>query len=241
MILRLDRVLAALFQSVDEAVGLENALIVLCADHGAPEAPEYASEVGIDAGRFPFDYFKKNDNPVSRAVEKRFGRQLIADHSHPYLYLDENAIRAADLDLAEVERFVAREVMKVPGIFYAVSRSDILEGRLLTAPLHEKIRRNFSPGRSGNVHLVQNAYWFLHSTDEADKMGLPAIAAIHGSPWGYDTYVPIFFAGAGLLPRTVSRPVSPTDIAPTIAAYLNIKYPSGSVGTPLPEVFAGEN
>jgi predicted AlkP superfamily pyrophosphatase or phosphodiesterase len=241
VILRLDRTLAALFQSVDEAVGLENALIVLCADHGAPEAPEYASELGIDAGRFPFDYFKKDDNPVSRAVAMRFGRELIADHSHPYLYLDEPAIRAAGLNLAEVERFVAREAMKVPGVFYAVSRSDILEGRLLNAPLHEKIRRSFSPERSGNVHLVPNAYWFLHSTDEADKMGIPAVTAIHGSPWVYDTYVPIFFAGAGLDAQIIYRPVSPTDIAPTIAAYLGIKYPSGSVGTPLVEVLGDTN
>jgi len=239
VILRLDRTLAALFQSIDEAVGLENALIVLSADHGAPDAPEHASEVGIDAGRFPFDYFKNNDDPVSRAVAKRFGRHLIADHSHPYLHLDEAAIQAAGLDLVEVERFVAREAMKVPGVFYALSRSDILEGRLVNAPLQEKIRRSFSPGRSGNVHLVPNTYWFLHSNDEADKMGLPAVTAIHGSPWAYDTYVPIFFAGAGLEHRTVSRRVSPTDIAPTIAAYLGIKYPSGSVGTPLAEVLGG--
>jgi predicted AlkP superfamily pyrophosphatase or phosphodiesterase len=89
------------------------------------------------------------------------------------------------------------------------------------------------------VHLVPNHYWFLHSTDEAKKMGIPALAAIHGSPWAYDTYVPIFFAGGKLEPQTVSRRVSPTDIAPTIAAYLGIKYPSGSVGTPLAEVLDG--
>jgi predicted AlkP superfamily pyrophosphatase or phosphodiesterase len=239
VILRLDRILAELFRAIDEAVGIENALIVLCADHGAPEAPEYASEFGIEAGRFPFAFFKKSDAPVSRAVAKRFGLQLIADHSHPYLHLDEAAIRAAGLDLAEVERFVAREAIQVPGIYYALSRSDILDGRLANASLQEKIRRSFSPGRSGNVHLVQNPYWFLHSTDEADKMGLPALAAIHGSPWAYDTYVPIFFAGGRLEAQTISRRVSPTDIAPTIAAYLGIKYPSGSLGTPLAEVLGG--
>ena len=239
MILRLDRTLAALFRAIDASVGLENTLIVLCADHGAPEAPEYASEVGIEAGRFPFDYFKKDDNPVSRAVIERYGRNLVADHSHPYLQLDEAAIRALGLDVAEVERFVASQAVNVPGVFYAVSRSDILEDRLGNAPLQKKIRRSFSPSRSGNVHLVQNPYWFLHSTDEADKMGLPALAAIHGSPWAYDSYVPIFFAGAAIEPRTVARPVSPTDIAPTIAVYLGIKYPSGSVGKPLAEVLGG--
>jgi predicted AlkP superfamily pyrophosphatase or phosphodiesterase len=241
MVLRLDRNLAELFATIDDAVGLDNALIVLSADHGAPEAPEYAREIGIEAGRFSFDYFKR-DNPLNQAVRKRFGRgDLIVDHSHPYLYLDEAAIQKARLDLGEVERFVAREAMKLPGIFYALSRSEMLDGRVASAPLQDKIRRSFNPERSGNVHLVPNPYWFLHSTDEAEKMGLPGIAAIHGSPWAYDTYVPIFFAGGHVEPRTVSRPVSPTDIAPTIAAYLGVKYPSGSVGTPLAEVLEGMN
>ncbi len=241
MILRLDRTLAALFQAIDQAVGLDNALLVLSADHGGPEAPEYARELGIAAGRFPFDYFKNNDNPLNQAVLGRFGRSdLIANHSHPYLYLNRAAIGQAGLDPAEVEQFIAREVANIPGIFYALSRSEIQGGRLASSPLQDKIRRSFSPGRSGDVHLVPDPYWFLHSTDEAHKMGLPGLAAIHGSPWAYDTYVPIFFAGAGLEPRTVSRRVSPTDIAPTIAAYLGIKYPSGSVGTPLAEVLASK-
>ncbi len=240
VILRLDRILAELFATIDEAVGLDNALIVLSADHGGPEAPEYASGIGIEAGRFDFDYFKRGNNPLSQAVRKRFGRgDLIADHSHPYLYLDEAAIQTARLDLGEVERFIASEAMKLPGIFYALSRSEMLDGRIANAPLQDMIRRSFHPERSGSVHLIPNPYWFLHSTDEADKMGLPALAAIHGSPWAYDTYVPIFFAGGGLDPRTVSRRVSPADIAPTIAAYLGIKYPSGSVGTPLAEVLEG--
>jgi len=240
MILRLDRTLAALFRAVDEAVGLDNALIVLSADHGAPEAPEYMSELGVSAGRFAFDFFKNDDNPLSIAVERRFGHgNLIAGHSHPYLYLNEAKIHEEGLELEEVERFVARKAATVPGIFYALSRSEILDGRVANAPLQDMIRRNFSPGRSGNVHLIQDQYWFLHSTDEAAQMGIEALAAIHGSPWTYDTYVPIFFAGGGLQAQTVARRVAPSDIAPTIAAYLGIKYPSGSVGTPLAEVMAG--
>ena len=75
------------------------------------------------------------------------------------------------------------------------------------------------------------------SPDEAKKMGIPSIAAIHGSPWTYDTYVPIFFAGPGVPEGVkVSRRVSPSDVAPTIAAYLGIKPPSGSMGELLPQV-----
>ena len=235
-ILRLDRVLAELFQYVDKKVGLKNTLIVLSADHGAPEAPEYMARHGLETGRFPLDWFKEG-SPLLDALKKKFGRDdLVAVHSHPYLYLNLKAIEEAKLDVEEVERFVADEMMKVDGIAYAMTRSDLLAGRITESPIQNQIRRSFHPERSGNIHMVPEHYWFLHSSEEAEKMGIEHIAAIHGSPWKYDTYVPIFFAGNGISAQTVSRPVGPHDIAATIAAYLEIKPPSGSVGNPLVEV-----
>ena len=235
-ILRLDRLLAELFQYVDKKVGLDNTLIVLSADHGAPEAPEYIAEHGMETGRFPLDWFKKG-SPLLDALKKRYGRDdLIAVHSHPYLYFNLNAIKEAKLDIEEVESFVAAEMMKVPGIAYAMTRSDLFAGRITASPIQNQIRRSFHPVRSGNIHMVPEHYWFLHATDEAEKMGILNVTAIHGSPWKYDTYVPIFFAGNGIPAQTISRLVGPHDIAATIAAYLKIKHPSGSVGVPLVEV-----
>ncbi len=236
-ILRLDRVLASLFAFLDKTVGLKNTLIILSADHGGPEAPEYASSIGIEAGRFSFDHFKK-PNELTAALKERYGRDdFILSHSHPYLYLNYDAIRDAKQDPAQVERFIAAEATKISGIRFAMSRSELLEGRYVDAPLQRQIRRNFHPDRSGGIHLVQDQYWFLHSTDEAAKMGLTGLAAIHGSPWSYDTYVPIFFAGHKVPAQTIARRVSITDVAPTIAIYLGIKQPSGAMGNPLEEVF----
>ncbi len=235
-ILRLDRILAELFDFIDKKVGLENTLIVLSADHGAPEAPEYMTDLGMQAGRFDFAYFSE-EGPLNEVLEKRFGRgDLIATHNHPYLYLNLDAIAEAHLDIDDVESFIAAEVMKIPGIAYAETRSNLLRGQILNSPLQIQIRRNFHPMRSGNIHLVQEQYWFLHSTDEAQKMGLDGIAAIHGSPWAYDTYVPVFFVGPGIPAQTITRRISPADIAPTLATLLGIKFPSGSVGNPLSEV-----
>lgn len=235
-ILRLDRTLADLFQFIDKKVGLGNTLIVLSGDHGAPEAPEYMAELGLSTGRFAFDWFK-TEGPLTKALQERFGRDdLISGHSHPYLYLNLKAIASAGLDVADVERFVADELMKIPGIIYAQTRSDLLAGRITESPIQNQIRRSFHPTRSGNIHMVPEQYWFLHSTEEAEKMGIGSIAAIHGSPWEYDTYVPIFFAGSDVPAKVIGRRVAPTDIAATLAAYLGVKPPSGSVGSVLTEV-----
>ena len=120
-----------------------------------------------------------------------------------------------------------------------MTRSALLEGRVAGAPIQDQIRRSFHPQRSGNIHLVPDQYWFLHSTEEAHQMGLKGIAAIHGSPWAYDTFVPIFFAGHRVPHSKVFRAVGPHDVAATIAAYLRIKPPSASAGTPLVEVLTG--
>jgi len=53
---------------------------------------------------------------------------------------------------------------------------------------------------------------------------------MHGSPWNYGTHVPIIFAGAGIEPAHIDRPVHPVDVAPTLSA------PVGTEGKPLSEV-----
>ena len=217
-------------------MGLDKTLIVLSADHGAPEAPEYMGELGLSTGRFAFDWFR-TEGPLTEVLQNKYSRtDFIAGHSHPYLYLNLDAIASAGQNVADVERFVADELMKIPGIAYAQTRGDLLAGRITESPIQNQIRRSFHPTRSGNIHMVPEQYWFLHSTEEAEKMGIGSIAAIHGSPWAYDTYVPIFFAGSGVPARIIGRRVAPTDIAPTLAAYLGIKPPSGSVGSVLTEV-----
>lgn len=228
--LRLDRTLADLLKFVDENVGLKNTLIVLSADHGAPEAPEYMAERGMAVDRLVPSKF--DVAPGIAALKKRFGigKELIKMYEHPYIYLDHQLIREKGLDLGEVERAVAEEMMKFDGIALAISSTDIRNGRLPEAPVIQQIRLNFHPKRSGDIYVLQEPYWFLY-TDES----LP-LCTIHGSPWRYDTYVPIMFAGKNVKSGRVSRLVHPVDIVATLALSAGTKLPSGAAGCPLTEV-----
>jgi hypothetical protein len=101
--------------------------------------------------------------------------------------------------------------------------------------LYRAVLNNFHPKRSGDIYVVFEPNWFINDFD-----GL-MVAATHGSPWQYDTYVPIVFAGARLKSATIDRRVQTIDIAPTLTAYLGIKPPSGSQGNPLTEVLIDRN
>jgi predicted AlkP superfamily pyrophosphatase or phosphodiesterase len=235
-VLRTDTNLAQLLKHIDDRVGLKHTLIALSADHGGVESPEYAKSRGIPAGRLPMDWIRSGST-LAKPLQEKYGRDdLVAGHSHPYVYLNTKAIADAQLNVSEVEQFVADELVKVAGIHSAITRTQILSGTAPSTPLAQQAIRNFHPERSGNVHYIQDQYWFVHSTEEAKKLGLTALAAIHGSPWSYDTYVPVLFAGPGIPNMRISRRVSPLDIAPTLANYMGVKAPSGTTATVLKEI-----
>ncbi len=161
------------------------------------------------------------------------GTEAIEGYTHPYLNLARETIRAAGHDPATVARAVAKEVERLPGVARAVSSAELAEGRLADTPLHRKILHNYSRSRSGDIYIVFQPHWMI-----ADFDGL-LVSSTHGSPWSYDTFVPVIFAGAGLKHRRVFRRIHTVDVAPSIAAFLDTKPPSGATGTVLPELFAG--
>jgi predicted AlkP superfamily pyrophosphatase or phosphodiesterase len=226
--LQLDRSLASFFADIENHLGLDNTLIVLSSDHGMDEIPEFTQHLGCDAGRHVPEDFIAGANA---AIKTRFDvtDDLVLTFKNPSLYLDEARVRALGLDLATVETALAETMVAMPGFAHAVTRSDLLAGLVPDTELMGRVSKAFHPQRSGNVLLVQSPSWYLYP--EAQKF-----AAMHGSPYGYDTYVPIFFAGPGIAPGTSQRPVAPEDIASTITACLGVKAPSGNSGNPLIEV-----
>lgn len=229
-LLRLDRTLADLFAYVDRQIGLKNTLIVLAADHGSPEAPGYLNELGIEARYVTPEKWDKE--PAIAALKKKFGiaKELIKMYADPYVYLNYDVIRHSKLNQAEVERAVAAELMKFDGIAVAVSSMSLLQGTLPSTPVVDAILRNYNPQRSGDIFVVFAPHFFLNDAD-----GLPS-AVTHGSPWRYDTYVPVVFAGGSLSARRVYREIQTVDVAPTLAAVVGVKPPSGARGAPLIEV-----
>jgi predicted AlkP superfamily pyrophosphatase or phosphodiesterase len=229
-ILQLDRTIAALLAHVDKHVGLDNTLVVLSADHGGPDAPGYLNSLGIPAGYVDPDSWDK-DAAIER-IKKAFNisGKLFEPYSQPYLYFSSEIKNDSNIDMEALESAVVDELTTFKGVSLAVSSAALRRGNLQDTELMRSVINNFHSKRSGDVYVVFEPNWFINDFD-----GL-TVASTHGSPWNYDTYVPIVFAGAGLTPQTVDRRVHTVDIAATLSAFLNIKPPSGSVGEPLAEV-----
>lgn len=231
-ILQLDRTLAELLDFVDAEIGLENTLVVLSADHGGPDAPGYLNSLGIPAGYVDPDTWDRA--AAIERIKQRFDidGDLIETYDHPYVYLSADVTNDRRIDQAALEAAVVEELSRFEGISVAVSSSALRRGNIPDTELFDAVLNNFNPKRSGDIYIVFEPNWFINDFD-----GL-TVASTHGSPWTYDTHVPIVFAGAGLQHAVVDREVQTVDVAATLAAFLNIKPPSGSAGKPLVEVLA---
>ena len=231
-ILRLDRTLAELIAFVDEQVGLDNTLIVLSADHGGPDTPGYLNGLDIPAGYIDPNSWDKDAAIVRIKEQFEIEGDLIAAYDHPYVYLSDAVKNDRKIDQRALEVAIVQELSKFQGVSLAVSSSALRQGNLPDTDIYRAVVNNFNSKRSGEIFIVFEPNWFIN-----DMEGL-TVASTHGSPWRYDTYVPIVFAGMALQPRTVDRRVQTVDVAVTLSAFMGIKPPSGSVGVPLTEVLA---
>ena len=224
VVMQLDNTLAELFAFIDQQVGLAHTLVILSADHGMAEMPEYMTELGYQAGRLvPMEIA----GTANKAAEQFGIDGVVLLFYRPYLYLDNRKIEAASADVSAVRQAITEALMKMDGIALAAAVDRLSDQH--ADPVWDKIRNNHHRSRSGDIYVVQKPYWFLFDDSP--------IKAMHGSPWRYDTHVPIIFSGPGINAQTISRLVHPADVSPTISALLGISPPASADGIVLKDLF----
>ncbi len=222
MTLRTDRTLAELFNYLDQKIGLDRVVFALTADHGVAPVPEHVKQFGY-GGRIEA---KTITEAVEKALNGRFGEEKWALAAlNGNVYLDETAIERRKLDAEEVERVASQAVLKIAGVGDCFTRSQILSGRLPQTPIARSVANGFHAARNGNLVVVPQPFYFIGE----------GVTTNHGTPYGYDTHVPVIFFGAGVAAGAHHAACSPADIAPTLAALLKLEPPSNSVGRILME------
>lgn len=227
MYLRLDLELARLFRELDLQVGKANYTVFLTADHAVVDVPAFLRDQRGSAGYvdMPELVALVNSTLSARFGEGRWVRRRIKTQ----LFLNDSLITTLKLDRTEVQRVAADALLRHPLIADAITASDLARTTYATGVRHS-IQRGYMPMRSGDICFVLRP-GFLTS-----YAGMPQRGTDHGSPWNYDTHVPVLMMGAGIRPGEVLRRTSITDIVPTIAMVVGCALPDAAVGQPVPEV-----
>jgi hypothetical protein len=213
-----DRTIGRLLEFLDRRLGIENVLVVLTADHGVAPLPEFLAAHRMPGGRLPDRVIVE---AIQAALAARFGKgDWIEAAIGGDFYLNRGLARQKKLDEAQVEAVAAEAAAGVPHVFRVFTRTQLKNGEGSRAVLN-----GFFPSRSGDLMIVDEPYWI----DSAK-------GTTHGSPFGYDTHVPVIFFGPWIRPGRYDETIAPNDIAPTLATLLAVETPCGSSGRVLTEM-----
>jgi hypothetical protein len=223
MCIRTDRVLGQLLRAIEAEAGAGNYVVVLTSDHGVAPIPEELTKRGMPAGRF-------SSGEVYRAIEtalsEKYGSaKWVLGSAELSSYLDHELVRAKHILLAEAVETAAEAVRKLPYVFRVYTSTQLEHENLAGDPIGNLMQRGFYRERAADLFIIQKPYWI------ASKDG-----TTHGTPFSYDTHVPVIFIGRGIRAGRYDENIRVADIAPTLAALLGVNTPSGSVGRVLPVI-----
>jgi predicted AlkP superfamily pyrophosphatase or phosphodiesterase len=223
---RTDVLIGKLLDAVDRQAGVGQSLVVLTADHGAAPLPEANLARRMPGGRLVAANLRAT---VQKALEKKHGPgDWVAGNWDLAIYLNQTLITAKKLNLATVEREAADAVGALPGVYRTYTLEAMRHGEVPPDEITRKVANGFHTLRGPDVEIIPEPYWVVRLQDKGTS---------HATPYSYDTHVPLILMGPGIRPGKYFQPVIVNDLAPTLAAILEVETPAGSIGRVLSEIF----
>ena len=226
-LIRLDRELGSFITDLESIIGRDKILVVLSADHASMPLPEYMENI---EHRFARRINLKTDIfPNIDALDRKLQKELHSTEHiiQSYAFLNYAAASKAHVDSIELERRVGEGLRQIDGIADVYFRREILDSSHENRPYLAYFQHGYYPPRGKDFVVLPCEYCLLTSS----KTG-----TTHGTPYRYDTHIPIMFWGTGVGHATISAPAHSVDIAPTLARFLGIPHPATVDGEPLKEI-----
>jgi len=217
--LRLDKDIAGFLNFLDGWIGKNNVLVFLTADHGASNAVPCSLKKNISAGVI-------DERTISDSLKiffkKTFKDSLVMAVSDFDVYLDREKIGSMKLSLSDVQKKGAKYLSAMNGIQDALAAESIF-AETFQDSIRSKVKAGYYAQRCGDIIFVLKPNWL-----EGMHKGTS-----HGTPYEYDTHVPLMWWGYTIKPGSSEEALTITQIAPTVSGMLKIPNPSGCTSKPI--------
>jgi predicted AlkP superfamily pyrophosphatase or phosphodiesterase len=208
-VLRDDRTVGVLLDSLYRLRDSSRIVVVLTSDHGVGSIPEVSAAAGATGAR------RVSLSPLLTRVRGRLraaGVDTFAvDQDQQLVFVSREALRRGRVNTDSLLKWFAAAAREVPG----VHRVDQFT-TLLADSLRDPVARRWSHQLSPDVPVT-----LVITLDSLSSWG--GNIASHGSTYDHDSRVPIIFAGAGIRAGRYDDFVRTVDIAPTLAAIVGVE------------------
>jgi predicted AlkP superfamily pyrophosphatase or phosphodiesterase len=220
MALELDRQLAEFITFLGHQVGLANVWMALSADHGIAPLPEFAKTLRLPAANLNDEDLRKEINSL---LSKKYAKtaDYVLDIDYPLAWL--NAEAFAGHKEADAETDVG-EAMKQTAFTGYFTKSQLARGETAPTEMSRRYAHSYSPYGG----------WYVMGIPRPFQVGTSSGTG-HGTPFSYDTHVPLAFYGLAFQPGVYRTHAEPVDLAVTLASLLGINAPTHATGRVLTE------
>jgi predicted AlkP superfamily pyrophosphatase or phosphodiesterase len=219
--LRLDLDIAEIITYLEKKLGKDNFLLFLTADHAAAYVPQELMDLKMNAGYFSYKDFS---NSLKGYLYKMYNdSNLVSCIINDQIYLNRPLIKQKNVNLNNLQDNIVSFSLTFNGVANAYT-SYQLNGETLKNKSAGLMQNGYYIKRSGDIALLLEPAWL----DDYSHTGTS-----HGTTYSYDTHVPLLWYGCNIKPGNTSKPVDITDIAATVASFLNIMPPSACIGKPI--------
>jgi len=212
-VLRLDRALGWFLDSLLAGRDRRRVVVVLTADHGVTEYPEWSQTHGR-----PDAHYVLVDSLV-RAWRDTLNAQLgpgawIPVHDVGIIVLDRPGLTARGLDPDSIAGRLRADLLRLPGVQEVDTRASLAAADTATNRFARRWRNLLPPDARGDLFIT---------LEDGMAYGAPWGGAGHGQDTDRDAHVTLVFWGDGVRPGRYTDRVSVTDIAPTLAHVLGVQ------------------
>ncbi len=219
-VLRDDRTIGIFLDSLFKLRDPSRIVVVLSADHGFTPIPELAP---ADANPRPM---RVSLSPALSAARARLAEagvdSLAIDVDQQIVLMDRTAFKGKKISAESILESFEKDARAIPGIA-RIDRFANLARDSAKDPVSRRWSHQFPPNT--NVEMV--------ATLTPGSLWGSLLVASHGSPYDYDSNVPVIFYGPGIAHSRRTEFVRTVDIAPTLAQLLGVKPLEKLDGVPL--------
>jgi arylsulfatase A-like enzyme len=237
MVRAMDRQLADFVDFLGRQLGLANVWMVLTADHGFEAAAEYAQRFRLQAGRLPprKQVQERLNALLSSALSPGQPRNYVTLFRDKVAFVSQEAFAEAGIrEEAEAERRVGEALRQATFVSGYYTRAQLSSGALPRDEMSRKYANSYFPYGGWYVVAVVPPY---HAGEMDIRAGTGALYSYnnHGSPYAYNTHVPLALYGLPFQPGIYRAQSQPLDLAMTLSSLLGINPPTHAEGRVLTE------